>query len=195
MWNREPSPGVKKCNNPTGRHRSLGAVQVKTDDSRPELASLSFFICSIATIWNRRVSRGFESEAVAASEGVMTNQQEGQADGRNGREDTSTVAGGFGIGIAIPLVAALLAASVGMYLSAAGFRLGGDELFPAVEIVGGSLVFIGASQFVYIVPLVLIAHRKGQWARRLGLIVAAVVVALLNLACLAYIIGRLSMPL
>ena len=123
MWNREPSPGVKKCNNPTGRHRSLGAVQVKTDDSRPGLASLSFFICSIATIWNRRVSRGFESEAVGASEGVMTNQQEGQADGRYGRQDMSTVAGGFGIGIAIPLVAALTA-SVGMYVSSAVIRPG-----------------------------------------------------------------------
>jgi hypothetical protein len=111
----------------------------------------------------------------------MTNQQEGQADGRNGREDTSTVAGGFGIGIAIPLVAALLAASVAMYLRAAGIRLGG-ELFPAVAIVGGSLVFIGASQFVYIVPLLVIAHRKSHRARWQGLIVAAAEVGLLNLA-------------
>ena len=50
-----------------------------------------------------------------------------------------------------------------------------------------SLALICVSQLVYVIPAVIVARRKGHDATVKGIIIAASLTALLNIACTAYI--------
>jgi hypothetical protein len=73
--------------------------------------------------------------------------------------DTSTVAGGFGLGLLLQLI----------------------QIPLAPLIIPG--IFIALSQVIYIVPAIVMARRRGYRARIKGLTIAACVVALINVAC------------
>jgi len=55
-----------------------------------------------------------------------------------------------------------------------------------------SLIFLGISQLLYIVPAIFIYRRKGRPGVVKGLIIAAAITFLLNATCTALVLGNLS---
>jgi len=55
-----------------------------------------------------------------------------------------------------------------------------------------SLIFMGISQLLYIVPAIFIYRRKGRPGVVIGLIIAAAITFLLNGACSALVLGNLN---
>lgn len=55
-----------------------------------------------------------------------------------------------------------------------------------------SLIFIGVSQSLYIVPAIVVYHRKGRPHVVKGLIIAAAITFLLNATCSVLVLGNLN---
>lgn len=78
------------------------------------------------------------------------------------------------------------------YKGSVGWGIGQILLWHLVQIPVGAVTFffglilISVSQLVYVIPAIIIARRKGEEKTVKGIIIAASLTALLNIACTGY---------
>ncbi|GAP94950.1 hypothetical protein NIES2104_14690 [Leptolyngbya sp. NIES-2104] len=62
--------------------------------------------------------------------------------------------------------------------------------FSAAVILNAAVYFIGITQLLYIIPLVVVFWRQRRFASMKGLIIGAVLVGLIDLAFLSYLVNQ-----
>ncbi|MBW4443658.1 MAG: hypothetical protein KME10_20985 [Plectolyngbya sp. WJT66-NPBG17] len=64
--------------------------------------------------------------------------------------------------------------------------------YSAITLLSAVSYFIGVTQLLYIIPLIIVFWRQRRFALMKGVIIGAVIVALVNFGCFLFVMNQLS---
>lgn len=89
-----------------------------------------------------------------------------------------------------------IAIAVGLHLALTGVSVAGmTAIGAASSFVLGPVLAIGLVQWVYVVPAAIILYRRGSTQTMKGLLIAAGITVMINLACTGVVFGMLGSSL
>ncbi len=94
------------------------------------------------------------------------------------------------VGMLILAMCHMLAAGIGYVVYFVGLQLGPDSI--VAFILFPSLFAIGLTQLIYVIPLCLWLRKRRQYDTMKGVIIGAVITALLNGSCFLYVLHMLN---